>query len=150
MRFEVRDGSRVLFWHDVWCGELPLKIFIPALFSIACAKKAWVEENMDIAHGVIHWNVIFIRTVHDWEMEVVSQFFELLYSQQIRHGGMNKICWIPLKRKKFEVKFYYQVMVNPAPMVGPWKSKAPPRVTFLYGWRCWGKYQLWTIYIRRI
>jgi hypothetical protein len=28
------------------------------------------------------------------------------------------------------VKSYYQVMVNPAPIIGPWKSKAPPRVAF--------------------
>jgi hypothetical protein len=47
---------------------------------------------MDIAHGVIHWNIMLIRPIHDWEMEVVSRFFELLYSQHIRHGGVDKIC----------------------------------------------------------
>ena len=134
VRFEVGDGSKVLFWHDVWCGELPLKIFFLPLFSIACTKEAWVGENVDITHGVIHWNAMFTRLVHDWEMKVVSQFFELLYSQQIRQGGVDKICWIPLKRKNFEVKSYYQVMVNPAPIIGHWKSirksKVPPRVAF--------------------
>jgi hypothetical protein len=39
---------------------------------------------MDIAHSIIHWNVMFSRPVHDWKMKVVSQFFELLYSQQIK------------------------------------------------------------------
>ena len=34
------DGCRVLFWHDVWRGELPLKILFLALFSIACTKEA--------------------------------------------------------------------------------------------------------------
>jgi hypothetical protein len=66
VQFEVGDGSRVLFWHDVWCGELPLKILFPALFNIACTEEAWVEENMDIAHSFIHWNVMFIRPVHNW------------------------------------------------------------------------------------
>ena len=42
---------------------------------------------MDMVNGAIHWNVTFIRHVHDWEMEEVSRFFELLYSQHIRHGG---------------------------------------------------------------
>jgi hypothetical protein len=32
--FEVRDGSRVLFWHDVWCEELPLKLLFSELFTI--------------------------------------------------------------------------------------------------------------------
>jgi hypothetical protein len=109
VRFEVGNDSRVLFWQDVGCGELPLKILFPALFNIACAKEAWVEENMDTLNGVIHWNIMFIRLVHDWELDEVLQFFEFLYSQQVRHGGVNKICWIPLKRNNFEVKSYCQV-----------------------------------------
>ena len=47
---------------------------------------------------------------------------------------MDKICWIPLKRKNFEVKSYYQVMCNLALIIGPWKSiwmnKAPLRTVF--------------------
>ena len=35
---------------------------------------------------------MFIRPVHDWKMEAVLQFFELLYSQQIRHGSVDNIC----------------------------------------------------------
>jgi hypothetical protein len=76
----------------------------PALFTIACTKKAWVKENMGIVNGAIHWNVLFIRLVHDWELEEVSRFFKLLYSQQISNGGEDKICWTLLKRKNFEVK----------------------------------------------
>jgi hypothetical protein len=97
----------------------------PTLFNIA-----WVEENMDIANGAIHWVVMFIRLVYDWKMEEVSQFFKLLYSQQIRHGRVDKICWIPSKRKNFEVKSYYEVRVNLVLEVGHWKSKAPPRMAF--------------------
>jgi len=38
------------------------------------------------------------------EVEVVFGFFELLYSQRVRHGGEDKICCIPSKRKSIEVK----------------------------------------------
>jgi hypothetical protein len=34
VRYEVGDGSKVSFWHDVWCGDIPLKISCPDLFSI--------------------------------------------------------------------------------------------------------------------
>jgi hypothetical protein len=27
VRYEAGGVSKVLFWHDVWCGELPLKTF---------------------------------------------------------------------------------------------------------------------------
>jgi hypothetical protein len=80
VRFEFGNGSQVLFWLDVWCGELPLKIAFPVLFNIVCAKEAWVDENMVIVNGAIHWNVMFFCPVHDWELEEVSRFFELLYS----------------------------------------------------------------------
>jgi hypothetical protein len=114
-----------------------LKNVFPVLFTIACAKEAWVEENMAIVNGVIHWNVMFIRPIHDWEMEDMSRFFELLYSQQIRHGGVDKIYWIPSKRKIFEVKSYSKLKVNSEPVDNPWKiiwkSKVPPRVAF-FAW----------------
>jgi hypothetical protein len=66
----------------------------------------------------------------------VSRFFELLYSQRVRHGGEDKICWIPTKRKSFEVKSSYQVLSSNSnvrasfPWKGIWKTKAPPRVAF--------------------
>jgi hypothetical protein len=33
VRYEVGNGSRILFWQDVWCGELPLKNVFPVLFT---------------------------------------------------------------------------------------------------------------------
>jgi hypothetical protein len=59
VRYEVGDGSKVLFWHDVWCGDLPLKTLFPELFIIACGKDAWVEENMQIQNDTILWNILF-------------------------------------------------------------------------------------------
>jgi len=28
------DGSKIRFWHDVWCGDQTLKVAFPKLFSI--------------------------------------------------------------------------------------------------------------------
>jgi hypothetical protein len=53
---------------------------------------------------------IFTRPVHDWEVDLVSSFFELLYSLKVRQGGEDRICWIPSKRRKFEVRSYYHVL----------------------------------------
>jgi hypothetical protein len=99
---------------------------------------------MVIVNGAIHWNVLFFCLVHDWELEEVSQFFELLYSQHIRHGGEDKMCWTPSKRKNFEVKSYHKMRVKSESVDGPWKiiwkSKAPPRVAFLCARQFWGRY----------
>jgi len=53
VRYAVGDGSKVLFWHDVWCGELPLKTLFLELFLVACGNDAWVEENMQRQNGTI-------------------------------------------------------------------------------------------------
>jgi hypothetical protein len=70
-----------------------LNVLFPELFTIVCGKDAWVAENMQFHDGTIHWNILFTRSVHDWEVEVVSKFFEL-YSQRVKHGGEDTICWI--------------------------------------------------------
>jgi len=38
VRFEVGNGARVLFWHDKWCGDQPLKAHFPNLFRMASSK----------------------------------------------------------------------------------------------------------------
>jgi hypothetical protein len=53
VRYEIGNGSKVLFWHDVWCGEIPLKTLFPELFLIASGKDAWVEESMQSQNGTI-------------------------------------------------------------------------------------------------
>jgi len=35
IRFEVGDGVRTKFWHDLWCGDMILKEAFPVLFGIA-------------------------------------------------------------------------------------------------------------------
>jgi len=37
-RFEVDNGSKVRFWHDLWCGDMALRDVFPVLFCIARAR----------------------------------------------------------------------------------------------------------------
>jgi hypothetical protein len=53
---------------------------------------------------------------------VVSAFFELSYSQKVRQGDKDKICWYPSKRKLFEVKSYYHMLSTPVSSHFPWKG----------------------------
>ena len=143
MRFEVGNGSKVLFQYDVCCGELPLKVLFPELFTIACGKDVWVVENMQINNGIIHWNILLTRPMQDWEVDEVARFFELLYYQKVRYGDEDKICWIPLKRKSFKVKSYYQVLSTPRRSTFSWKSiwkvKISPQVAFFVWMATLGK-----------
>jgi hypothetical protein len=60
VRYDIGDGTKVLFWHDVWCGESLLKLVHLALFNTTCNKDAWVKEYMERSNDTLHWNVRLI------------------------------------------------------------------------------------------
>jgi hypothetical protein len=68
---------------------------------------------------------------------LVTSFFDLLYSIKLRQGGEDKICWIPSKKQKFEVRSFYHSLsihvVSPFSWKSIWRVKAPLRVAF-FGW----------------
>jgi len=41
VRYEVGDGSKELFWHDVRRGEQPLKVLFSELFTIVERMRGW-------------------------------------------------------------------------------------------------------------
>jgi len=48
MRLEVRDGHHVRFWHDSWCGDWPLKLCYPVLYTLARFLDAWVRWSSSL------------------------------------------------------------------------------------------------------
>ena len=54
----IRDGTRVKFWHDVWCGDNPLSTCFPDLFRISNDKEAYVVDLMQFPNGFFFgtWN----------------------------------------------------------------------------------------------
>jgi hypothetical protein len=78
-----------------------------------------------------------VRAVQDWELDVISSFFEMLYSCKISQRIVDCIRWSPFKKGLFEVKSFYKALSNLANEVFPWKSiwrsKVLSRVAF-FGW----------------
>jgi hypothetical protein len=70
-KLELRDGSKIKFWDDVWCVRMTLKEAFPDLYNIALVKDAFVAVNLDSSSGLLQWNVSFICVAHDWEVEVL-------------------------------------------------------------------------------
>jgi len=122
VRFEVWVGSSVRFWHDIWCGDSSLKLCYPSLFSSTRYKDAWVVYNLSVQDGAAHWNVVFMRLVQDWEVEMVLSFYERLYSHPIQLGAEDMLVWGPSKRGQFEVKSFYKVLTSQESYSFPWKS----------------------------
>ena len=84
VHFEVKDGSRVLFWHDVWCGDRSLKTQFPGLFRLARHKNATVHDVISWNGDVHHWNLTFVRSLNDWEEGSIYSLLTLLASKAPR------------------------------------------------------------------
>jgi hypothetical protein len=137
-RFDPGIGSKISFWEDVWCGECALKDKFPGLFSIASRKEASIADNVERSNGVMQWNIVFTRLIHEWEVEVevLASFYSCLYSYKLREGE-DKLWWVPSRKGVFEVRSFYRVLSSlgspPFPWKGIWRTKAPPRAAF-FAW----------------
>jgi hypothetical protein len=76
--------SRISFWHDLWCGDMVLKVAFPSLFGIACVKDAFVADTWEVLGSSIKWNVSFTREAYDWELDLFASFFQVLHSVRER------------------------------------------------------------------
>jgi hypothetical protein len=47
-----------------------------------------MKDNFIWRNGAVEWNVIFVHAIQDWEMDVISPFFELQYSCKISQGNV--------------------------------------------------------------
>jgi hypothetical protein len=71
----VANGSKINFWHDLWCWDTALKLAFLALFGIACIKDAAVADNLELLDISNQWNVSFTREAYDWEVDDFVSFF---------------------------------------------------------------------------
>ena len=54
LHFDVGDGSRVRFWHDVRSDDCPLKVAFLELFSISRHKEASINDVLRLSNGMSH------------------------------------------------------------------------------------------------
>ena len=135
--WKVGNGIRIRFWHDRWCGEVPLKLSFPDLFSIARDKEAAIADIMSFGLGGLHWDLSFSRNMHDWELENLTSFMDLIYATSLNGRGEDCLCWDCPSNHKFAVKKYYRSLSPHSSIFFPWKliwkAKVPSCVAF-FSW----------------
>jgi hypothetical protein len=147
-RFIVGDGSKISFWHDLWCGDTVLKVAFPTLFDIARLKDVVVADNLERLGDSFQWNVGFIREADDWEVDVFASFFQLLHSIKVNRDTKDSLWWVPSKKGVFKVKAFFYSLTSAGGGRFPWKSiwhtQASPRLLSLCGLQLWVRSSLRT------
>ncbi|KAK8608784.1 hypothetical protein V6N13_024197 [Hibiscus sabdariffa] len=57
--WNLGDGKRILFWHDIWCLDDPLRVVFPRLFRLARNGMAFVRDYMCLSKE--DWLGLFCR-----------------------------------------------------------------------------------------
>lgn len=126
-KFEVKNGSKIRFWHYLWCGNIALK----ETFSIACAKDASITT---------HWELFLIPINGIWALLEVDVFTSMMfYSTRVRRKSENKMWWSPPKEGLFDDRSFYSALAYREgfrfrfPWKSFWRTKVPLRVAF-FAW----------------
>jgi len=97
-RFVVGDDFKINFWHDLWCGDMALKVAFPTFFGIARAQDASVADKLEFLSGANQWNAGFSREAHDWEVDAFAYFLQALHSIKVGRDREDKLWWVPSKK----------------------------------------------------
>ncbi|XP_059629969.1 uncharacterized protein LOC132272921 [Cornus florida] len=140
----IKDGRRICFGEDVWCGDVPLALAFPQLYKIASDRQAMVVNCYYLDNRRLIWDVRFRRFFQDWEIEKAIRFLELLYRQRIMEEDSDCWSWVANSQGRFEMRSFFRCLSFDHRVRFPWKSvwrsKALLKVAFF----------VWTLVLGRI
>ncbi|WVZ61663.1 hypothetical protein U9M48_011501 [Paspalum notatum var. saurae] len=128
--FNIGDGTQVRFWEDTWCGNQPLKLSYPSLFSIARKKGATVADVMSSSP----LNISFRRGLHGERLLAWNELVGRVMSLELREGR-DVFRWDLNKKGLFSVRSMYKHLINNGLKVSQeiWRTKIPLK-TKIFMW----------------
>jgi hypothetical protein len=90
----VGDGKGTLFWHDIWMGEIPLKIKFPRLFALSVNKECSVEEMVRVMGADGGRECLWRRRLLAWEEEKVRECSMLLHNIVLQENIDDTWRWL--------------------------------------------------------
>ena len=125
------DGTRILFWHDRWVGDDPLKILYHELYKCSNDKNAYISDvlcHLEEGNDKV-WNLRFYR-----ELDAIFSLLDFIQVCIPRGVGSDNLCWCLKGNGKIDTRsFNHEIRDAPSsffPWKGVWKAKVPKKVVF--------------------
>jgi len=94
VRYEVRYGSKIRYWHDCGCGDHPFKATFWNCLVLLVVKRLWWQIICSFLREIFS-GMFLTKLVHDWGVDMITFFSDLLYSLRLRQGGGDTIMLDP-------------------------------------------------------
>lgn len=129
--WSVRNGSKVLFWHDHWHHSGLLRVKLCKAFEVSRFKDGSVEKLIS------HLNLYGKRSKDWWLRALTSEeeaettlFFDILQGIELKQGN-DEVIWTPAHGSYSTQVCYNNLRASSVamPVWGKiWNVKAPPKV----------------------
>lgn len=102
---KIGNGKKIIFWHDVWLDECPLKIKFPKLFRI-CRQQDWSVAELK----EVDWALDLRRRVGIDEVAEWNELQESLDLVEMMQDKDDEVFWALESSGKFSAKSLYKLI----------------------------------------
>ncbi|XP_057755327.1 uncharacterized protein LOC130974465 [Arachis stenosperma] len=154
MQLQLGDGTRTLFWDDVWMKGGKLSERFPNLHR-AAADKACTISDCGFWDGYVwRWGLQWRRALWSWEEQELTELQSSLAKVGIRQSEVDKLVWKHDKEEKVNTKdrLVRCEILPTSEITCVICGKAPESVHHLfftceYAWKLWGSaLRFWNIH----
>ena len=134
MILSVGSGNTILFWHDKWCDQGPLKDAFIRLLSISTQRNSLISNMGSWHEGSWAWNLTWRRSLYDWEQEDRVRLLQIIQHIQPGNAHTDGVIWKGSGKSSFHAKSISDKIYEASSPLIPkqsimsiWQSHTPPR-----------------------
>ncbi|XP_058749655.1 uncharacterized protein LOC131622635 [Vicia villosa] len=101
IRCILNDGSDILFWNSVWCGDKSLCLLFPGLYAVSSNKWCSVSSVLDRSDGGACWQyATLMGSAEAVETVLASQVLSVQWAgcqavlEAVQHGGRGEDTFV--------------------------------------------------------
>lgn len=124
VKFVVGNGESIRFWTDRWCGDNPLCLSFPVIFSYVSSPEISIS---DLARS--GWDLQLRHALSPEEMTQWQQLAELF--PQLSEEADQAVSWPHSASGRFSVKSLYSRLIVGSPrskFKDVWRAKIPLKI----------------------